>query len=35
MYLSYTDGRMWLNLVMNACLSQSTSISQAITVKTG
>ena len=34
-YRSYTDGRMWLNLVMKACLSQSTSISETITVSTG
>ena len=34
-YRSYTDGRIWLNLVMNACLSQSTTISDARTVNTG
>jgi hypothetical protein len=34
-YLPYTDARTWLNLVMKACLSQSTSISEMITNSTG
>lgn len=31
----YTAGRMWLNLVMKACLSQSTKHSEIRTIKAG